>query len=88
MDGRFTHATHSLRSPSMKYIISFNVLSPVSGRITPVKASVEVKDLARRAAVEVARKYVEGLVIKVVPVPSSVRAVGAPSRRPAKLPRL
>jgi hypothetical protein len=71
----------------MKYIISFNVLSPKTGRISPVKASVEVKDLARKAAVDVAKKYIEDLGIEVVPVPSSVRTIGGP-RRPSKLPRL
>ncbi len=71
----------------MKYVISFNDLNPKTGRVSPVKASVEVKDLARNAAVEAAKKYIEDLGIEVVPAPSAVRAIGAP-RRPSRLPRL
>jgi len=65
----------------MKYVITFNVLNPRSGRPSPVRASVEVKDLARPAAIAAALGYVRDLGISVPSTPSSVLSVGAPRRR-------
>lgn len=64
----------------MKYLITFNILDK-AGRRTPVRASVEVKDLARPAAIRAALRYITDIGINVVEIPSSVTNVGS---RPAR----
>lgn len=65
----------------MKYLVTFNVLDK-RGRNTPVRASVEVKDLARPAAIAAALDYMCKVGVLVVSTPSSVQAVSPPRRRP------
>ncbi len=77
----------------MKYLVTFNVLNPKTGHICPVRASVEVKDVTRKAAIAASRKYMEEIGIGIVPTPSSVKSIGAaprsrPLRLKVELPRL
>ncbi len=69
----------------MKYVVVMNLLDRETGRPTPLKLSCEFKDLPREAAVMATIKYAERQGLRVNPIPSSVRSVGAPPRRAAKV---